>query len=137
MHRHNILLVGAALALFVLVLSETPRPRSPPPTPLEAPVPLLETTPTTDAGAIAARFIPGKLPPPASNQVKEVDKCPWPAKFLEGGCWMAVANEKPPCKAPDGRKAAWAHEDQCWVPYAEAKPPRQSGEPRPRGVADP
>lgn len=133
MHRHNVLLACAAVALFVLVLSETPRPKVPPPTPLEAPVPLLETTPTTDAGAIAARFIPGKLPPPGPNQLR-AGKCDPEQSHVEinGGCW--VKTERPP---PCPRGKQWEHEGRCWLPVAPAKQLPQSGEPRPRGVADP
>lgn len=104
--------------------------------PMEAPVPLQEGTPAADAGPVLKAVL-GKLPPPGPNQVKDAGKCRWPAQFLDGGCWMAVADEKPPCTSPDGTARAWPHDGRCWVRYLEAKPVPQSGDPRHRGVAEP
>jgi hypothetical protein len=120
-----------------MLVVKVPRPVPPPPTPLEAPVPLLEATPTADAGAIAMRVLPGKLPAAGQNQIRDPKKCPRPAKFIEGGCWMAVADEEPPCEKPGEPKVMWAHAGRCWVPYAAARLPQQSGDPRPVGLADP
>ena len=132
------LLLGAGLCFGAVFAVMTPAMKTPPPPPpLEAPVPLQDSTPTADAGAIAMRLVPGKLPPPGPNQIQEPGKCPWPAKFINGGCWMSSGDVLPPCESPDKSKKLWAHENKCWTPYAEAKPTPQSGEPKPRGVAEP
>lgn len=128
--------VFAGLAVLLLVPTPNPRPPTPPPTPLEVPVPLLEVTPTADAGPMIAMVL-RNLPAPGPNQIKDPSKCHWPAKFVEGGCWLAVDGPKPPCVSPDGSTKLWPHADRCWTPYAEAKPVPTSGELRPLGVAEP
>jgi hypothetical protein len=121
-----------ALAAFTVIGALTvpmQKPATPTP-PMEPAVPLQEWT-TADAGAMAFRMVPGKIPAPGPNQLRACD--PERSEVLiNGGCWVKT-DKKPPC--PRGKQ--WEHEGACYLPVAEAKPVPQSGEPKPRGVAEP
>lgn len=125
-------LAGALMFALVMLVAPSPRPPPPLPSPLEAPVPLLEYTPTADAGPVR-RSVLGKLPPPAANQRKSGQCDPEQAQVeLNGGCWVQTTTP-PPC--PLGKQ--WEHEGRCWLPVGVAKPAPTSGGGEPRGVADP
>jgi len=136
-------LIIATLGWFTLLIGgvfwplpgRVPRP---PPMPLEAPVPLLETTPAAVDGGVIARMVLVGLPPPASNQVQEGSKCEAPAKMRRGGCWVAVADELPPCDPPAGKqRRLWPEDGKCWLPVGTARTTPTSGGGAPVGVADP
>lgn len=135
MHAKNIAWTMVGIAAFALVIIWDPKPQKPPPLPipLEAPVPLLESTPTADAGAFVARSVPGKLPAPGPNQ-RRAGQCDPEQSQVEvnGGCWVQTTHP-PPC--PMGKQ--WEHEGRCWLPVGHAKPIPRSGDPRPLGVAEP
>lgn len=139
-HGGNALGVAAALVVASLGLWLVPKKAQPPEAPLEAPVPMQEWT--ADAGVLvlpAIRVVILGLPKPGPNQITKLEKCRPPAKFRDGGCWLAIADEVPPCDPPPGQpRNLWAEDKRCWFPVAEAKPPPTSGEPRrPGGVAGP
>jgi hypothetical protein len=116
-----------------LMVTPNPRPQRPPSTPLEVPVPLLESTPALTDGGIPLRLVLASIPPPGPNQLRAGQCDPDRAqKELNGGCWVKTETP-PPC--PRGKQ--WEHEGRCWLPVAPAKPVPTSGEARPLGVAGP
>jgi hypothetical protein len=139
-HRWNLVFGALAALLFGWALSlDRPRPAQAE-VALEAPVPLQEWT--ADAGVIVLptmKVVIGKLPSPGPNQIKESRKCEAPAQFKEGGCWLPIAGEQPPCDPAAGRqRKLWPDKGMCWFPVAEARPPPTTGEPRRHGgVAGP
>lgn len=133
-HQSNAALAIAALVLaaFILVALPPRRPVTAPTESFEAPVPMQESTPTADAGALR-QVVLGRLPPPGPNQLRAGQCDPDQAQVeINGGCWLET-KKPPPC--PRGK--LWEHEGRCWIPVAQAKPVPQSGEARPRGVAEP
>lgn len=139
-HSRNIVLGGLALVAAVAVQMLVPdRPQRQAPV-LEAPVPMLESTPSTaaDAGPFLRKAVFGKLPPPAQNQITDPKKCVAPGEWIKNACWMPVAKQKPPCDPGEGEaRKMWPHDDLCWIPMAEAKPVPTTGGTHTPGVADP
>lgn len=107
--------------------------RDVPPMPLEAPVPLLESTPASLDGGAVLHMVLSSLPPPGPNQLRAGQCDPEQAQVtLNGGCWVQTQTP-PPC--PRGKQ--WEHEGHCWLPVAPAKPLPTSGGGSTQGVARP
>lgn len=139
-NRVNLLLGLIAAGWFTVALTFDPRPK-PHPVPAEAiePAPSLEWT--VDAGQSMATFstiVLKKLPAPGANQITDPSKCQPPAKVVQGGCWLAVADEYPPCDPPHGKpRNLWPDNGKCWFPVAPARGAPTSGGGGVPGVANP
>lgn len=134
---NRVLVPMGVVAMIVMCLMPVRQWKAPEHVDLEPAVPMLESTPTADAGPLF-KVVFGKLPPPAPNQITEKGKCLPPGEWIRGACWMPVAKQKPPCDPMNGEpRKMWPHEDLCWVPMAEAKPVPTTGGGRVPGVASP
>lgn len=136
-HGPNAVLGIAALVILAIILAIAPSKKTAPPPPeaFEVPVPLQEATTAADAGAMAWRVVPGTLPVPDTRQLKaEGCRKALGQYVINGVCWQQLP-VPPPCPRSDG---AFEHDDhRCYVPVLRAERAPQSGEPRPRGVAEP
>lgn len=131
-------LLAVALFLLPTALDRHGRPAAPheqPAAPANSPG---WTTDSARGGDVLVAVAPGKLPSPARGQL-EAEKCEEPAQVLDGGCWLAVANQSPPCDPPPGKpRKMWPKNGQCWMPVFKAAVTPTSSDPRGGvSVADP
>jgi hypothetical protein len=141
-HRWNIVfgVVAAVLGYAVVAWDlKKPLPQPRDEEAFELPVPMQEMAVDAGANLPGARGVGiGRLPSPGPNQITDAAKCIPPAKFRDGGCWIAVADEKPPCDPPAGRQRnLWPDGERCWFPVARAAPTPTSGEAHAGSVAAP
>jgi hypothetical protein len=132
-------LLGLALFLLPTAVDRQARPEQPRQLAAEPTVSPGWTTDSAPAAELLVAVAPGKLPSPGRGQL-EPEKCEEPAQVLDGGCWLAVANQQPPCDPPAGKpRKMWPKNGQCWMPVFKAATTPTSSEPRGGrvSVADP
>lgn len=139
------ILMGGLMLVLVMQVVRYTRVAPPEPVPSVEAVPSLQPTTevgwTTDGGTpllMLNAVLSRKLPEPGQGQVNTATACKPPGRFVDGGCWIPVADEVPPCTPTNGEhRTMWPHDGKCWLPVPRTARGPTSGEPRPGSVADP
>lgn len=132
--RVKLALTSPALVLGILALALVPgamewlRPARQP----QLQAPALPAWSPTDAGALLARMLPGKLPPPGEGWKTNGCDSDLGEQERNGACWMET-KVPPPC--PSGK--LWEDEGRCWRPIPKTARAPTSGEPQRASVAGP